>query len=136
MNRFAEIVWKGRGGNFSKAFLSAIGFLRKGGKKKTRKTNQNQNGEAQQENKKNKKKKQLKITAILFCFVLETSIKEIYDPPSPSGSFRSWRPPKVRFVPHLSNAAHLSSPKTAAILIIDSEGLLALKEKKTKSREE
>lgn len=135
MNRFAEIVWKGRGGNFSKAFLSAIGFLRKGGKKKPAKQTKTRT-ERLSKKKKNKKKKQLKITAILFCFVLETSIKEIYDPLSPSGSFRSWRPPKVRFVPHLSNAAHLSSPKTAAILIIDSEGLLALKEKKTKSREE
>lgn len=70
MNRFAEIVWKGRGGNFSKAFLSAIGFLRKGGKKKTRKTNQNQNGEAQQEKKKKIKKEAAKNNSdfVLLCF--------------------------------------------------------------------
>lgn len=120
MNRFAEIVWKGRGGNFSKAFLSAIGFLRKKKGKKKAKPTPTQNkpkakrsGEARP---KKKKKKQLKITAISLGFVLETSIKEIYDPHSPNGSFRSWHPPKVRFVPHLSNAAHLSSPRTAAIL--------------------
>lgn len=120
MNRFAEIVWKGRGGNFSKAFLSAIGFLRKKKGKKKAKPTPTQNkpkakrsGEARP---KKKKKRQLKITAISLGFVLETSIKEIYDPHSPNGSFRSWHPPKVRFVPHLSNAAHLSSPRTAAIL--------------------
>lgn len=29
MNRFAENIYEGRGGNFSKAFLSGIGFLKK-----------------------------------------------------------------------------------------------------------
>lgn len=121
MNRFAEIVWKGRGGNFSKAFLSAIGFLRKKkGKKKSKADTNTKQTKSKTERggsaKKEKKKKQLKITAISLGFVLETSIKEIYDPHSPNGSFRSWHPPKVRFVPHLSNAAHLSSPRTAAIL--------------------
>jgi len=29
MNRFAENIYEGRGGNFSKAFLSGIGFFKK-----------------------------------------------------------------------------------------------------------
>lgn len=58
MNRFAENICEGRGGNFSKAFLSAIGFL----KKNPSKTNPNQNGaEAPL--------KQLKITATIFVCV-------------------------------------------------------------------
>lgn len=117
MNRFAENIYEGRGGNFSKAFLSGIGFLKK--KKKQNKPKPEPSGEAQL--------KQLKITATIFFFNVH---KINLQSPSPKSSLACGfhrRFALYLISQRLTNAAHLSSPRTAAILIIYSKELFKKK---------